>query len=357
MRTALRAPELLTCLPAAVRPTSGGNGRPAAPLRGCETPSLARDPKLREMSEVRRRRALIQAQALRARRRSFRDCYSGYRYVSRLLAAAVADVGRDVARCLFLGAELEYWTTRCEPGLVQSLRQQRENIGWINVEHYVFACSRQHYHSLYALLAGLDYQATSVLKASGAVAAVTFEVEHHPRHRLVVEVAGAIEEYDLLMRGGPLWSPYFGRSGLWCGLHGDSLLDGGLAHIAAAYDCEQLRRLFVLDGYDVHIINDRHGITQLVVPGRLMAVAPYRVDTLERQGRLCRDDAERLRTHGAVSAQLHAIDKRECHAVWQLPLSFDGLEAMLARRSEASPSPRRRLRRRTLSTRGGIAGA
>lgn len=307
------------------------------------------------MGARRLRRAAIHQQIFRTRRRHFRSVENGYSHTERLVEAAVADLGPLWACHLFMRAEREYWLSRCESGVLQKRRQDRAGVGWCTLDHIVYCSSREHFHSGAAILQKLGYTPRHIVQLDRQAGWGSLVFEHvsalQPAVLVDLDLAG---EADLT--SAPL-APltWHGRPGLWCAMHGESLLEGGASRLAARYDLSVLKHLVRRDGVELaYPFLQPPQLRQCITPGQLQAVNPARIDVLERGGYLTRKDAETLRRNGAIATCLQGMERGDGFTGFVAPdfadEAFGGREP--SRRGlerERSPSGRRtpvRLKRR-----------
>jgi hypothetical protein len=232
-----------------------------------------------------------------------------------MLQAAAADLGNSWASALFLCAEREYWASRCDAGYLSFRRQSQFGLGWSNVEYHAYECSRKHFHQYVRLFEMLGFQSQGMTiveqpdrpsSESTGGGALTMK---HPTLGAVVSLRVDMASTDANGGFGHVrLSPatWHGHSGLWCALHGESILDGGMSHIAARYDVASVRNLFEQE--DVELLRS-FGFHFTKSDRR--AVDPRRVYALERQGHITRDLAEEFRMNGATATHLAIVNGKD----------------------------------------------
>lgn len=289
-------------------------------------------------SGVRARAAMRQSQILRTRQRQFGSAAAGYAQLKRLVLSLVADVGLRLARIIWLQAEREFWMSRCEVGLLLGRRQHLSGVGWANVDHQVVRCARANFHLVAEILASLGYLRNDGGSVSEEIAQAHFE-SGEPGETIIVE-------YDAPDRGdGDQHSPLADlvwprRVAIWCLLHGDSLLDGGLARVTATYRCAALSRQLARFGAFVTSALPSSP-TVFSVAGQDTPIAPSRLGQLQREGLIDRDLGERLLVQGAIAAHLFCADHGHARsAAGRVDLVLDGIAAA------TTPFTRRRHRLR-----------
>ncbi len=103
-----------------------------------------------------------------------------------------------------------------------------------------------------------------------------------------------------------------GTVGLWCALHGDSILLAGMHHLAAQFDFTRLTsdiaRFGV--GYMAPFSNFPY-LKQAFSVAEQWAVDPARVEKLVRDKLITNEEGERFLSQGAVGSHLENIERRE----------------------------------------------
>ncbi len=189
----------------------------------------------------------------RARRRTFQRDDDGFDHAEELVTAQVLAVGRDMACDLFFAAEREYWQRRNRAALVQRARQDRLGLGWGNHDHHTYRSSRQRFQRLIQLfeLLGLECRERFT---PGRDAGWGAQVLEQPVTGLVVfadvdmspeEVAGDFAHAGLQQKS------HLSTVGLWCALHGESLLEAGMHHLEGQFSFDDLTSQLRLEGFEM----------------------------------------------------------------------------------------------------------
>jgi hypothetical protein len=275
-----------------------------------------------------RRTARITLQAFRARRRQFDTVEQGLAYTDTMVDKALADLGSPHRTCaLWLLAEREYWQARCHAARVQKARQDTLGVGWANIDHHTYDSSRAHYQHTIAILEKLGYELREMLYA-GDMAGWGSQVLEQPviGSTIFADVDLAPHEVDLDFAHEPL-PPLekHRRAGILCALHGESILEQGLNHVACFYDQRTMRDQMAAQG--IHMMepfSDMPHLYQELTHGDWAAVDPARVDALEAEGHLPPDEAERIRTGGAIITHLENIERNDGYKGFNKP-GIDGV--------------------------------
>jgi hypothetical protein len=296
------------------------------------------------LGERKLRRARLHQQIFRTRRRQFQSEARAIAHTMRLAEAAAADLGGAWAGALFLRAEREYWLAQCLPALRQHQRQLAAGVGWCSVNCHAYACSREHYADARRILEMLGHACVGVVRAHdganwGAQVMDASATAAAPYTMLCVDLAG----HERTLIGGAALSPltWLGPPGLWCGLHGESLLEAGLCCVSAAYELASVDPETAFEARPNG--EGRARPLRAIMHGEQRAVDPRRVATLERARYIPRAHAEAHSLSGAVGAQFEII-QRIGAARSPAPPAFARDVCVAPDRPSAGVSRRRRLR-------------
>ncbi len=177
------------------------------------------------------------------RRRRFDDDCDGLEYTFDLVRTSVSNLGVSRVCDAFFRAERQYWESRDVVGRIQKNRQDRYGIGWANDDHHTYRSSRSCFSTLIAILEVLGFVRREQFFA-GQQAGWGAQVMEHPECGIVVFADVDITDEE---KGKPFAdigmdeSDRFGTVGLWVALHGESMLQGGLHHLAAKVDYAHAR--------------------------------------------------------------------------------------------------------------------
>ncbi len=238
----------------------------------------------------------------------------GFSTADRLVDAAIATVGRDIACELFFAAEREFWMNRNRAGKLQYLRQQSLGIGWANHDHHTYRSSRQHFKQLVAIweklglvcrerfYAGKQAGWGAQVMEQSVTGIVTFnDVDLSPD-----ELMGDFS-HDGLQPGANL-----GTVGLWCGLHGESFLAAGMHHLEAMFSFEDLKVQLQQQGVGVmKPFTDFPYLRQAFTEGERWAVPGHRIDRLLSANFITPEQAAQFREHGAIGSHLENLERNQ----------------------------------------------
>lgn len=187
------------------------------------------------------------AKAMRSffvRKRDFFGEDEGLRATEDLVRKVLGHLTPSRAADAFFRAERAYWETRNDAGSLQRERQDGLGLGWGNHDHHTYRCSREHFKDTIAILELLGMVPREGFYA-GKEAGWGAQVLEHPGCGAVVfadvDLAPEERRSDFAHLGlKPLPRP--GTIGIWVALHGESMLQAGLHHLAARFDFDRVRR-------------------------------------------------------------------------------------------------------------------
>jgi len=223
-------------------------------------------------------------------------------------------MGQDVAAWIVCEGERKYWEARNRAGQIQKNRQDRLGLGWANHDHHTFRSSRRHFQSLVQLFEILGFTkrerfyageeagwGAQVMENSNAGLVLFLDVDLAPEEVKIDFANQHLEEKDRL-----------GTIGLWCELHGDSILKAGMHHLEGQFLFENLKS--DLDQYEVGMMqpfSDFSYLKQAFTQGEIWKVDPKRVERLLNAGQISKEDADKFLTKGAVGSHLENLQRRE----------------------------------------------
>lgn len=236
--------------------------------------------------------------------------------LSRIRAVAeelVSEVGRDRAADLVCNAERHYWFCRNRAARVQKARQDGLGLGWANHDHHTLRSSRGHFAQLVALFACLGFEKRERFYA-GKEAGWGAQVMENLATGIVLflDVDLTPEEVAVDFAGTPLkaWDR-LGTVGLWCALHGDSILRAGMHHLAANFKFRRLTRDLGAWGIEFMApFSDLPYLKQCFSEGEPWTVAPTRISALVASQQITPKQGEKFLHQGAIGSHLENIARR-----------------------------------------------
>lgn len=249
----------------------------------------------------------------RTRRRDFQQDDEAVRHAFAVQARVLDLVGTEVACELFFAEEREFWMFRNRAGRVQKRRQDQLGLGWANHDHHTFRCSRRYFPDLVEFMENLGLAKRERFYA-GAEAGWGAQVMEAPAVGIVVfadvDLLPAEVDEDYAAKRLPE-APQVGTVGLWCGLHGDSLLQAGMHHLEARFNHPLLREQLAAEGIaTMKPFSDFPFLKQAFTEGEHWPVNPARVDTLLRKGLITPAQADGFIKNGAVGSHLENLERK-----------------------------------------------
>ncbi len=248
------------------------------------------------------------------RPRHLADPCAGLDETLALARSLVADLGADVAAWVAFEAERVYWQQRNRAGRVQKSRQDSLGLGWANHDHHTFRSSRETFTRLIQILETFGFRPRERFYA-GAEAGWGAQVMEQPVCRFAVfaDVDLAPQEVERDFAHEPLAPRQeLGTVGLWCALHGESMLSAGLHHLAARLDFDAATA--GLAEWDVGMMrpfSDFPYLRQAFSRGERWEVAPARLEALVAAEQIDAAQQERFAESGAVGSHLENIQRGE----------------------------------------------
>jgi hypothetical protein len=223
-------------------------------------------------------------------------------------------MGTDRAAWIAFAAEREYWQRRNRAAQVQKARQETLGLGWANHDHHTFRSSRRTFHLLIQILETFGFKPRERFYA-GAEAGWGAQVMEQPACRFAVfadvdlspdEVAGDFAHRPLQPQD------QLSTVGLWCALHGESMLGAGLHHLAGRFDFDGVTA--GLSEWGIGMMRPFSTfpyLRQAFTQGERWQVDPERLDRLLAAGQIDEDQRLRFGDEGAVGSHLENIQRGE----------------------------------------------
>lgn len=226
----------------------------------------------------------------------------------------IALVGKNLAAWIVLEVERDYWQSRNFAGQLQKNRQDHLGMGWANHDHHTFRSSRRHFSQLIRLFEMLGFQCRERFYA-GKEAGWGAQVMEHTVSRLVLflDVDLLPEELDVDFRHQSLPElDKLGTVGLWCALHGDSILRAGMHHLEAQFMFDALTQDLSKEGVGMMApFSDLPYLRQAFTKGEMWPVQPKKLQKLLEKKLITKEEAEHFRAHGALGSHLENLQRRE----------------------------------------------
>lgn len=226
----------------------------------------------------------------------------------------VSLVGRDTAAWIVCEVERAYWQCRNTAGQLQKARQDKLGMGWANHDHHTFRSSRKHFPALVRLFEMLGFHCRERFYA-GEEAGWGAQVMENSNSGLTLflDVDLSPEEIAIDFAHHPLpQRDRFGTIGLWCALHGDSILKSGMHHLEAQFEFEQLRDDLADNGFQMmQPFSNFPYLKQAFTVGERWKVDEKVLNGLFKKGLISKEDVERFAKEGAIGSHMENLQRRE----------------------------------------------
>jgi hypothetical protein len=226
----------------------------------------------------------------------------------------VEAVGSGLAASIVLDVERKYWQSRNKAGQIQKNRQDHLGLGWANHDHHTFRSSRHSFRSLVRLFEILGFTCRERFYA-GQEAGWGAQVMEHKQARLVLflDVDLAPHEVAIDFAHLPLEDKKdLGTIGLWCALHGESILKAGMHHLEAQFFFDKLSSDLSKEGIGMMSpFTNLAYLKQAFTVGEQWKVPSRRIQHLLERGQITKEQADRFLSHGALGSHLENLERKE----------------------------------------------
>jgi hypothetical protein len=223
-------------------------------------------------------------------------------------------IGRDLTAHIVCLCERNYWLSRNHAGRVQKARHDALGLGWANHDHHTFRSCRRNFSRLVSLFIRLGFEKRERFYA-GEEAGWGAQVMEQPEAGLALflDVDLAPEEVEIDFTEDTLQErSSLGTVGLWCALHGDSILQAGMHHLAANFLFERLTSDLSEVGVEFMApFSNFSYLKQSFSKGEIWPVEPARVKVLLADRKISDRQAESFLERGAIGSHLENIERRE----------------------------------------------
>lgn len=223
-------------------------------------------------------------------------------------------VGKDLAAWIVMECERKYWQARNTAAQFQKNRQDRLGMGWANHDHHTFRSSRRHFAQLIKLFEVLGFYCRERFYA-GKEAGWGAQIMEHPNTRLVLFLDVDLEPQEIEIDFRSYKLPELKKMstvGLWCALHGDSILKAGMHHLEAQFLFEELTKDLAIKGINMmNPFSDFPYLRQAFTKGENWKVDKKRVENLLKANLITQEQAEKFSSQGAIGSHLENLQRRE----------------------------------------------
>jgi len=267
-----------------------------------------------EEDEEHIRKYLLGMEAWQTRPRSMEDEDEAMALTLSLAENLVNLLGQDMAAWLVLDCERRYWQARNRAGQIQKSRQDRLGMGWANHDHHTFRSSRHNFAHLVRLFEMLGFLCRERFYA-GQEAGWGAQVMENPNCRLILFLDVDLDPHELEIDFSHHPLPPLKRDGtigLWCALHGDSILNASMHHLEAQFMFDDLKRDLAEHGVGImDPFSNFPYLKQAFTKGERWPVEPFRIARLLNTGRITKELADKFSKDGAIGSHMENLQRRE----------------------------------------------
>jgi hypothetical protein len=250
--------------------------------------------------------------AFKGRRRRFEKAEEGVEALKTIISASLEDLEAPRVADAFFRAERQFWQSRNIAGQVQAARQDSLGLGWANHDHHTFRSSRGSFASLIEVLEMMGFRPRERYHA-GAKAGWGAQIMEQPVQGTVVftdvdlgqeETRGDFAHEGLSPKEG------LGTVGMWVELHGESMLEAGLHHLAARFRFDDLTSDIKARGVEMmKPFSDFPFLRQAFTKGERWMPIEGNVPRLVGRGAITSDQAATFLTERAIGSHLENIQR------------------------------------------------
>lgn len=223
-------------------------------------------------------------------------------------------VGQNIAAWIVLEVERAYWQSRNMAGQLQKNRQDQLGMGWANHDHHTFRSSRRHFIQLVRLFETLGFYTRERFYAGKEAGWGAQVMEHHnARLVLFLDVDLLPHEIEIDFRHENLPElDKLSTVGLWCALHGDSILQAGMHHLEAQFMFDELTEdLAKMGVVMMQPFSSFPFLHQAFTKGENWLVETSRVNKLVKQKLITKEQADKFLSQGAIGSHMENLQRRE----------------------------------------------
>jgi hypothetical protein len=247
------------------------------------------------------------------RRRTWDDDGRGMKDALTRITQMVDLVGRDLACDLVFEEERRYWEKRNRAAREQKRRQDILGLGWANHDHHTFRSSRECFVDLMKAWELLGFDRRERYYA-GAQAGWGAQIVEQPIEGIIIfnDVDLNPDEVEVdFSRKALAPQPKLGTIGLWCGLHGESLLEAGMHHLECRFDFPLLRDQLASEGVNtMKPFSDFGYLKQAFTEGERWRVNPRRAGRLRQNGSITDAQFDEFMKNGAIGSHLENLQRK-----------------------------------------------
>jgi len=209
-------------------------------------------------------------------------------------------------------AEWEFWQSSNKVGHYQKSRQDHVGLGWANRDHQAYRCSRDQYKMYMDILKLLGLRQREIFHA-GLEACWGAQVLEQPELGFVVFADVDLEPEDMeteFSTEGLKPLDHLGTIGLWVGLHGESMLQAGIHHLAIRVAFDRVVQDLNAKGYpSMAPFSEFDYLKQTFTVAQPWTMDEPRARFLLSKGYIDQEAFDRFGDKGAVGSHMELIER------------------------------------------------
>jgi len=248
------------------------------------------------------------------RERFFDNDRRGILEVEKLIKNVIRTLSPARTADAFFRAERVYWERKNRTAKHQRKRHDTNGLGWGNHDHHTFRSSRKNFTYLIRIFEKLGFLCRERFFA-GEISGWGAQILEHPDCNFVVFADVDITEMEKdtdFSHKGLNETKKLGAIGLWIALHGESILQSGMHHMAARFNFKQLKR--DLNKANIGIMepfSDFTFLKQAFTEGEFWKVEKKRLDILQKKEMITAEQYKMFLQNGAIGSHLENIQRRQ----------------------------------------------
>lgn len=222
-------------------------------------------------------------------------------------------VGQEFAAHIILKRERKYWQSTNSVAEKQKQRQDGLGLGWANHDHHTFRSSRKNFRRLVSFFESLGFVCRERFYAGKDAGWGAQVMEHkNARYVLFLDVDLLPEEVDIDFAHVDLPDVQnLGTVGLWCALHGDSILGAGMHHLEALVDFYAMNKWLSDSKATMKPFSYFSYLKQAFSVGEIWKVDAFRLEALYAQNLITQGQMESFKNDGAIGSHFEYLERNK----------------------------------------------
>lgn len=250
----------------------------------------------------------------KTRRRHFENETALFTHILELTDRQINTAGTDLAAYLFFEAEQDYWISKHRAAMVHKSHADIAGVGWANRDHHTYRNTRESYSNVLRLFHSLGFKPRERFYAGEEAGWGAQVMENRGIDvSLFLDVDLGPEELDIDFLDSALpQTRGIGTTGMWSFLHGSSLGEAGLHHVAVRSHFARLPEAFKKENVEMmEPFSSFSYLKQAFTRPDHWPVKPERVRYLLNEGFIDESTAEKFFQKGAVGSHVENIQRAD----------------------------------------------